>query len=233
MKQILFENTPFMLTMVTGSYLFGVWVYKRSKIALLHPCLICMIIIISFLTFMDIPYESFKEGSKLIDFMLGPSVVALGLLLYNQLEHVKGNVISILTAIATGALISVLSVIAIGKLFGLEEMMIVSLEPKSVTTPIAVSLSTIHGGIPALTAVTVVICGISGAAFGPKILSLCGIKSPIAVGLSLGAASHGLGTARAMEIGAIEGAIGGLSIGIMGIMTSIAIPLVDYLMQLI
>ena len=228
MKQALFESTPFMLTLVVGCYLLGIWIYKKTKITILHPCLICMILIIPFLKLMDIPYESFKEGSEMINFMLGPTVVALGVILYDQMEHIKENFISIVTAITIGSLVGVLSVCLMGFIAGMDNLMIVSLEPKSVTTPIAVSLSSIHGGLPSLTALTVVICGISGAAFGPKILSLTGIKSPIATGLAMGASAHGLGTARDMEIGAIEGAISGLSIGIMGIMTSLAVPLINY-----
>ncbi len=226
MKEIIFESTPFMLTLVLGSYLAGTFIYRKSKLTLLHPVIVSMIIIISFLLTFDIPYESFAKGSEIINFMLGPTVVALGLVLYDQIAYIKGNVVSMLTAIAVGSVIGVVSVILIGKIMNIDPSIIYSLEPKSVTTPIAISLSATNGGNPSLTAVTVVICGIIGAMVGPPILSFLGIKSKVAQGLSLGAAAHGLGTARAMEMGAIEGAISGLSIGLMGVMTSIAIPLV-------
>lgn len=226
MKEMLFENTPFILSLVTGSFLLGTWIYKRSKFALFHPCIIAMVMIIAFLKIFDIPYSVFAEGSKIIHFMLGPAVVALGVVLYDQMEYIRGNVVSMLTAVGVGSIIGVVSVLIIGKLMGMDAEILSSLEPKSVTTPIAMSLSEANGGIPALTAVTVVICGIIGAMIGPKLLEIIGIKSKVARGLSIGAAAHGLGTAKAMEIGAIEGAISGLSIGLMGIMTSIAIPLV-------
>ncbi|MEG1615624.1 MAG: LrgB family protein [Bacteroidales bacterium] len=226
MKEIIFESTPFMLTLVLGSYLAGTFIYRKSKLTLLHPVIVSMIIIISFLLTFDIPYESFAKGSEIINFMLGPTVVALGLVLYDQIAYIKRNVVSMLTAIAVGSVIGVVSVILIGKIMNIDPSIIYSLEPKSVTTPIAISLSATNGGNPSLTAVTVVICGIIGAMVGPPILSFLGIKSKVAQGLSLGAAAHGLGTARAMEMGAIEGAISGLSIGLMGVMTSIAIPLV-------
>ena len=111
----------------------------------------------------------------------------------------------------------------------LQTSVIVSLEPKSVTTPIALSLSAKSGGIPSLTAITVVICGILGGIIGPFILRKLHIKSRVAKGLALGAAAHGLGTAKAIELGAVEGAISGLAIGLMGIMTSLLIPLVENL----
>lgn len=228
MKEILFEGTPFMLLLVVGSYLLGTFIYTRSRMALLHPVIVSMVIIIAFLKSTNIPYESFVRGSEIINFMLGPTVVALGVILYDQIAYIKGNVISMLTAISVGSIIGIVSVILIGKMMHIDTSVISSLEPKSVTTPIAMGLSATHGGIPSLTAVTVVICGIIGAMVGPKILSILGIQSKIAKGLSLGAAAHGLGTARAMEMGVIEGAISGLSIGLMGVMTSIALPLIHY-----
>lgn len=230
MRDMLLANAPFFLTLVTGSYLLGILIYRKSKFALLHPVIVSMIVIIAILKIFHIPYESFAAGSQLINFLLGPAVVALGVLLYDQLTYIKGNVISMLTAISIGSVVGVASVILIGKLMGLDASLIHSLEPKSVTTPIAMGLSSSLGGNPSLTAVTVVICGIIGAITGPIVHKLLRIKSPIAKGLSMGAAAHGLGTAKAMEIGALEGAISGLSIGLMGIMTSIAIPVVHWLL---
>ena len=207
MKEIIINNVPFYLSLVTGSFLLGTYIYRRSKIALLHPCIISMVIIISFLKISGIPYESFAEGSRYIHFLLGPAVVSLGVLLYDHLEYIKGNMLSMLTAISVGSVVGVASVILLGKLFALDTTLIHSLEPKSVTTPIAISLSQGLGGNTALTAITVVICGLVGAIVGPKVLSVLHIKSPIAQGLSIGAAAHGLGTAKAMEIGALEGAV--------------------------
>ena len=230
-RELIFSTTPFMLTLTIGCFLLGVKIYKRSKLALLHPIIISMICIISFLSFFDIPYETYSEGSSIINFMLGPAVVSLGLLLYDQIAYIKGNLISILTAISIGSIVGVTSVIVLGKLFGIDKILIISMEPKSVTTPIAMSLSSSIGGNTSLTAVTVVICGMIGAIAGPKILKIIGVKSPVAQGLSIGAASHGLGTAKAMEIGAIEGAISGLSIGLMGVMTSIVIPIIHWIID--
>ncbi len=232
-KSILIGNTPFFICLVCGTYLLGLFIYRKSKVALFHPIIISMLLIIGFLKLVDIPYEDFSKGTEMIGFMLGPSVVALGLLLYDQMQYIKGNVLSMLLSVSLGSIAGVLSVMVLGKILGLDEMIIRSLEPKSVTTPIAMGLSSTIGGNPSLTAVTVVICGIAGAVLGPRILKLVGVDCPIAKGLSIGAAAHGLGTAKAMEMGALEGAISGLSIGLMGVITSIMIPLIHYILTLL
>jgi predicted murein hydrolase (TIGR00659 family) len=225
----LFKGEVFMLTLVMGTFLLGVWIYKRTKITLLQPLLISMVIIIPFLKVTGIDYHTFYQQTRLLNFMLGPSVVALGFVLYEQIEHIKGNVISILTAVFVGSIVGIFSVLLIAKLLGADHMLMASLAPKSVTTPIAISLAEKNGGVPALTAAFVVICGLFGGLVGPIILRRLGIKSKIAQGLAMGSASHALGTVRALEMGALEGAISGLAIGIMGIMTALMIPLVEML----
>lgn len=225
----LLHSTPFILFLITGSYLLGLYIYTKSKSALLHPIIISITTIIGVLYFLGIKYESFEKGSYIINFMLGPSVVALGYTLYEQINFLRGKVISILTAVLVGSVVGVVSVILICKAMGVEEAVIASLQPKSVTTPIAISLASRSGGIPALTAIVVVGCGIFGGIVGPFVFKICRIKSKVAQGLALGAAAHGLGTARAIELGAVEGAISGLAIGLMGIMTSLLIPLTEQL----
>lgn len=219
----------FMLSFVMGTFLLGIWIYKKTKITLLQPLLISMLLIIPFLEVLDIDYKTFYDNTEILNFMLGPSVVALGYVLYEQIEHIKGNVMSILTSVFVGAIVGILSVITIAKLMGADKILIASLAPKSVTTPIAISLAEKSGGAPALAATFVVICGIFGGLIGPLVLRKLKITSKIAQGLAMGSASHALGTARAMEMGAIEGAISGLAIGIMGIMTALLIPFAEML----
>jgi len=225
----LFKGEVFMLTLVMGTFLLGVWIYKRTKITILQPLLISMVIIIPFLKVTGIDYQTFYHQTRLLNFMLGPSVVALGFVLYEQMEHIRGNVVSILTAVFFGSLVGIFSVLLIAKFLGADHILMASLAPKSVTTPIAISLAEKNGGVPALTAAFVVICGLFGGLVGPIILRRLGIKSKIAQGLAMGSASHALGTVRALEMGALEGAISGLAIGIMGIMTALMIPLVEML----
>jgi predicted murein hydrolase (TIGR00659 family) len=225
----LFSGEVFLLTLVMGSFLLGVFLYKRTQITLLQPLLITMLIIIPFLKITGIEYHTFYEKTNILNFMLGPSVVALGYVLYEQIENVKGNVISILTSVFVGSVVGIVSVVLIAKAFGADRLLMASLAPKSVTTPIAISLAEKDGGAPALTAAFVVICGLFGGLVGPIILRRLGINSKIAKGLAMGSSSHALGTARAMEMGALEGAISGLAIGIMGIMTALLIPFAEWL----
>ena len=224
----LISSEVFLLLLVMGSFLLGVYLYKRTKIALLQPLLITMLVIIPFLKITGIEYHTFYEQTRMLNFMLGPSVVALGYILYEQIGSVKGNVISILTAVFVGSAVGIISVVLVAKAFGADHMLIASLAPKSVTTPIAISLAEKTGGVPALAAAFVVICGIFGGLVGPIILRRMGIKSKIAKGLAMGSSAHALGTVRAMEMGALEGANSGLAIGIMGIMTALLIPFAEW-----
>lgn len=222
----------FALTLVIGTYMVATVLYRKTHICLLHPLITTILVIIAVLELLGIEYESFRQSSHLIHFLLGPSVVALGYVLYNQMQYLKGNVISILTAVFVGALVGIISVIVIGKLMGADEALIATLQPKSVTTPIAMGISEKAGGIPSLTAVIVVAVGIFGSIVGPFVMKVLGIHSHIAKGLALGASSHGVGTAAAIQIGAIEGALSGLAIGLMGIMTAILVPVIGYLWSL-
>ena len=187
-----------------------------------------MVLIIALLSLLDIDYDTFCAGSSFISFLLGPSVVALGYALYEQIEQIRGKEIPVLTAVFAGGIVGIVSVIAICRIMGVDEAITSSLQPKSVTIPIAISLSEHSNGIPSLTAVIVFGCGLLG---GPAILDRCHVNSRVARGLALGSAAHGLGTARAIELGAVEGAISGLAIGLMGVITSLLIPLFESIMR--
>lgn len=226
----LIQSEPFILALVLGSYQLGVIIQKKSGIKLLNPLITAISLIIAVLMLLKIDYTVFEAKSSIIHFMLGPSVVALGYLLHKQIGHIKGNIGSIAAALSLGSLVGIISVIAICKLTGSTQAVTASLQPKSVTTPIALGLSVRSGGIPALTAVVVVACGIFGSIAGPWLLDKLRINSKVARGLALGAASHGIGTARAMEMGPIEGAIGGMAIGLMGVITAILIPVIEQLL---
>lgn len=228
----LVHSEIFDLALVVGTYIAATILYKKTRLSLLHPLLTSIFVIIVILEMLDIEYESFKQGSHLIHFMLGPSVVALGYVLFEQMKYLKGNVVSILTSVFVGAIVGIISVIAIGKLMGADQSLIATLQPKSVTTPIAMGISEKNGGIPSLTAVIVVAVGIFGSIVGPAVMKVLGIESRIAKGLALGASSHGVGTAAAIQIGAVEGALSGLAIGLMGIMTAILVPVISYLLTL-
>jgi len=223
MREILTSEVS-ILAFTLGIYVGASWVYQKTKFALLHPVLVTIAVIIALLLIFKIDYLTYQIGSHLIDFMLGPSVVALGYALYTQVAMIKENAVSILTALFVGSVTGIGSVLIVAKVIGTTEMLAVTLAPKSVTTPIAMAISERFGGIPSLTAVVVIAIGIVGGIAGPWILRILSVDSKIAIGLALGASAHGLGTARAMELGAVEGAIGGLAIGIMGLMTALIAP---------
>jgi membrane protein len=223
--QNLFQYDVFVLVLVVGIYLLSIKLHLKIRFPLLNPVLITILVLIGLLIILDVPYATFKKSSQMINFLLGPSVVALGYILHKQIHYLKGNVVSVLTSITVGAVVGIASILLVGKLFGADQTLIASLTPKSVTTPIAMALSESNGGIPALTAVVVVVAGVMGSIIAPPIMNWLGIKSPIAKGIALGASSHGVGTATAIQMGAIEGALSGLAIGIMGTITSLLLPL--------
>ncbi len=223
--QNLFQYDVFVLVLVVGIYLLSIKLHLKIRFPLLNPVLITILVLIGLLVILDVPYATFKKSSQMINFLLGPSVVALGYILHKQIHYLKGNVVSVLTSITVGAVVGIASILLVGKLFGADQTLIASLAPKSVTTPIAMALSESNGGIPALTAVVVVVAGVMGSIIAPPIMNWLGIKSPIAKGIALGASSHGVGTATAIQMGAIEGALSGLAIGIMGTITSLLLPL--------
>ncbi len=221
----LLNNTPMLLAITIGSYLLGLYLKRKSGLSLLHPFLICIPVIIAVLHFAEIPCSDYRQATGIIDFMLGPSVVALGLLLYDHFEIIRKNALQILVSVFTGSVVGVGSVYVLCRWFGLDEIFILSLEPKSVTTPIAMDIATSIGGNASLTAVSVVLCGFIGAVFGAAVLRITGRRNPITRGLALGCSAHGLGTSKAIELGAIEGAVSGLAIALMGLATALVIPL--------
>lgn len=219
-----------LLTLTVAVYWGAKWLYKKTKTALLHPMLVSMAVIITFLKLTGIEYETYYQANHIINFMLGVSVVALGYLLYEELPHIRGNEASILLAVFAGSLVGVLGVIGLALLFNTGTSVMISIEPKSVTMPIALILSEISGGVPALTSIAVLITGLIGSIVGPWFMKLIGVNDPVAQGLALGSSAHAIGTARAMEMGAIEGAVGGLAIGLMGVATTILMPIIDSLL---
>jgi predicted murein hydrolase (TIGR00659 family) len=229
----LLHTQLFLLALTVGTYLAAVWLYKKTKWIFLHPLLTSLVVLIISIKWLGIPYEEFSAATSIINFMLGVSVVALGFLLYEQLIHIRGNVTAILTATLVGGTIGIVSVLLIAKWMGANFSIIASIEPKSVTTPIAITVAAQAGGIPSLTSVVVIVVGIFGGIIGPLLLKTLGVENNIAKGLALGSAAHAVGTARAMELGAVEGAVSGLAIGLMGVTTALLVPIINYILHLI
>lgn len=230
MNEIASSQTA-LLTLVIACYTISKYIYSKVQFPLLHPIIISIAVICSYLYFFDIDYSYFMEKVEIFDYLLGMSVVALGYLLYDQIKLIRANAYPILIAIFIGSVTGVLSVVWIADMMGATREIIASLQPKSITTPIALIVSTSSGGIASLTSLVVIIVGIFGGVAAPSILRLWGITDPVASGLSLGASAHGLGTARAIEMGAIEGAVSGLAIALMGLTTALVIPIIEKILN--
>ena len=214
------------IILTLSAYAVGLQLYKRLKISILHPVLTASAIIIAVLLLLDISIEEYQKGGSIISFMLGPATVALAVPLYRQIKILKSHAVIILVSISVGAVVSISSIILLSKALGLPEDLIISMAPKSVTTPIAVEASAKLGGLPAITALAVIFTGITGAVIGPSVLKLLHIKDPTAKGLALGTSAHAIGTSRALEMGETEGAVGSLSIGLTGIITVVTAPFI-------
>ena len=174
----------------------------------------------------DTPYDVYFEGAQFVHFMLGPVTVALAIPLYRQWDALKRHPVALTVSLLTGSLTAVLSAILIAKIGGVSDQTLISIAPKSVTTPVAMGISETLGGLPSLTAVMVILTGIVGASFGPWLLDILRITNPMAKGLAMGTASHGIGTGRAIYMGDVAAAFSGLAMGLNGLATTILLPLI-------
>ena len=227
------ENKYLLLTLTFGAFALFKALQKRTGWVLLNPILLTMFTVILFLKLTGISYETYQEGGKLIEFWLKPAIVALGVPLYLQLEMIKKQWLPILLSQLVGCLVGLVSVILIAKGLGASPEVICSLAPKSVTTPIAMEVSEATGGIPSLSAAVVILVGLFGAVLGFKVMDFGHIKSPIAQGLSMGTASHAIGTSAAMEVGKKYGAYASLGLTLNGIFTALLTPTVLRLLGII
>lgn len=218
------ENDFFLLAFIFGVYFFAKLIQQKTGWVVLNPILLTIAVIIAFLKTTGVSYEKFNEMGGLIEFWLKPAVVALGVPLYLQLKMIRKQFLPIIVSQLAGCLVGLVSVVLIAKYMGATPEVIVSLAPKSVTTPIAMEVSKATGGVPSLTAAVVVIVGLFGAILGFKILQVGRVESPIAQGLSMGTASHAVGTSRAMEFGTKYGAYAGLGLTLNGILTALLTP---------
>jgi len=218
--------TPlFGITLTLVIYLLAQILYRRVGSVWANPVLVAIVTIILLLKGSGIDYRDYAHGGDILLFLLGPSVVALAVPLYQRREEVWQRKRPILIGIFAGSLASILSACGLAWLLGGSREVILSLAPKSVTTPIAISIVEKIGGVAPLTAALVVLTGCLGAVCGPEFCRRIGITSPIATGLAMGTSAHGIGTARMFEIDRLAGAVAGLAIGLNGLMTTFLLPL--------
>lgn len=226
----LFSNEFFLIALTFATYFLGKLLRKWTGWVVMNPILVAIVCMIAFLELTGISYETYNEGGRMIEFWLRPAVVALGVPLYQQLGTIRKQLLPIMLAELAGCLVGIFSVVYIAKEMGASHEVIVSLAPKSVTTPIAMEVTKAMGGIPSLTAAVVVCVGLMCAVFGFRTMGIARVKNPLAQGLSMGTAAHALGTATAMDRSQLHGAYASLGLTLNGIFTSLFTPMIIPLM---
>lgn len=206
------------------AYELGLLLKKKWKFALLNPLLIAIVVVIVILAVFRIDYDTYQAGAKYISYLLTPATVCLAIPLYEQTQLLKKNWKAILAGIVSGVVTSALCIFILAVLTGLDHEMYVTLLPKSITTAIGMGVSEELGGVVTITVAVIIITGVIGNVFAELIYRLFGVTDPVAKGIGIGTAAHAVGTAKAMELGAVEGAMSSLSIAVAGILTVIAAP---------
>lgn len=215
------------LTLTLIAYQVGTYVYAYFNYnPLFNPVLLAIIILVAMLWMTGTTYENYFAGAQFVHFLLGPATVALALPIYKQIARVRRSGPALIAALLAGSVTASVTAVGLGWLFGASHDLMTSLAPKSVTTPIAMGITEKLGGLPSLTPAIVLLTGIIGAVFGPLILNALGIKDWAARGLAMGTASHGIGTARALQVNSVAGAFAGLAMGLNALATALLVPLI-------
>lgn len=218
----IFRNSVYFGVMISLlAYGLGSVLKKKFKLAIFNPLLISILFILGFLVLFDIDYEAYNNGGKYISFFLTPATVCLAIPLYEQLELLKKNFVAIFCGIFSGVLSSMGTIFLLSYLFKLNHKEYVTLLPKSITTAIGMGVSQELNGYVPITVAVIVITGIIGNIFAETVCKIFKITNPIAKGIAIGTSSHALGTAKAIELGEVEGAMSSLSIVVSGILTVI------------
>ena len=215
----IFESPYFGVALSIIAFWIGVKLNRKLKTPVCNPLIVAIVLVSAVLLIFKIPYESYNVGGEIINMFLAPATACLAVAIYTKRKILKEYWLPILMGCGAGSAASMASVYALCRLFGLDESLTVSLLPKSVTTPIAVSISEPAGGVVPITVVAVIGTGILGGILAPFLIKVFRITDPVAAGLAIGASSHAVGTSKAIEIGEVEGAMSGLAIGICGIIT--------------
>ena len=219
MTNMLCESAFFGVVISLLAYELGMLLKKKFGLPLFNPLLISIAVVIVFLAVFDIDYQNYNDGAKYLSYLLTPATVCLAIPLYEQMEALKKNIKAILAGILSGVLTSLTVVLALALIFNLNHKMYVTLLPKSITTAIGMGVSEELGGAVTITVAVIIITGVLGNMLAETLCKLFHIEEPIAKGISIGSASHAIGTAKAMEMGDVEGAMSSLSIAVAGILT--------------
>ena len=219
MTNMLCESAFFGVVISLLAYELGMLLKKKFGLPLFNPLLISIAVVIVFLAVFDIDYQNYNDGAKYLSYLLTPATVCLAIPLYEQMEALKKNIKAILAGILSGVLTSLTVVLALALIFNLNHKMYVTLLPKSITTAIGMGVSEELGGAVTITVAVIIITGVLGNMLAETLCKLFHMEEPIEKGISIGSASHAIGTAKAMEMGDVEGAMSSLSIAVAGILT--------------
>ena len=221
MKEILCNSAYFGVTVSLIGYGAGIMLKKKFKYAFLIPLLISIIFVIGVVMLCGVDYESYENSAQYLSYLLTPATVCLAVPLYQQMTLLKKNLAAVACGILAGVLASLGSVLLLAFLFGLEHDVYVTLLPKSITTAIGMGVSDELGGLVTITVAVIIVTGVIGNVIGEAVCKLFRIYEPIAKGLALGTSSHAIGTAKALEMGEVEGAMSSLAIAVAGLLTVI------------
>lgn len=221
MNELIISSTTIGIVISILGYEVGLFLKRKFKKAIFNPLLISIVFVICFLLVFHIDYESYNLSAKYLSYLLTPATVCLAIPLYQQLRLLKEHIIAIILGITSGVLTSLFSVLILSFIFRLSHEEYVTLLPKSITTAIGMGISDELGGYVTITVAVIIITGVLGNMCAETICKIAHIKNSIAKGIAIGTSSHAIGTARAMEIGEVEGAMSSLSIVISGICTLI------------
>ena len=219
MNEFLQDSIFFGVFISIVTYEIGALIKRKWNVAIFNPLLISIALIIVFLILFDVDYDTYDFGAQYLSYFLTPATVALAVPLYEQIEPLKNNWKAIIAGIFSGALTSALCVLILSIVMGLDHKQYVTLLPKSITTAIGMGLSEELGGIVTITVAVIVVTGVIGNMFAEQICKLFHITDPVAKGIAIGSSAHAMGTAKAMEMGEIEGAMSSLSIAVSGLLT--------------
>ena len=222
------STTPLLwLTVTVAVYVVADRIALASgRHPLVNPVLISVVFIVAVLWLTGTRYPVYFEGAQFVHFLLGPAIVAIAVPLYRNLDRVKANLLPMLAALAAGAVTAAVSALAIAVAFGVPFEVLASLAPKSVTAGVAMGISEGLGGIPALTAVLVIITGLIGAVVVTPLMNALGMTDYAARGFAAGLAAHGIGTARAFVVDEVAGTFAGIAMGLNAVLTALLVPLV-------
>ena len=219
MNNLLCSSTFFGVLISIMGYELGLFLKKTFKKAIFNPLLISILFVIVVLLIFHVDYGSYNNGAKYLSDLLTPATVCLAIPLYEQLDLLKQNVTAIITGIVSGVLTSVGSIFLFSLLFHFTHEQYVTLLPKSITTAIGMGISEELGGIVTITVTVIIVTGVLGNIIAETTCKIFHIEEPIAKGIAIGTAAHAIGTAKAMEMGEIEGAMSSLAIAVAGLMT--------------